>query len=225
MNLLQLGPLVRRFRLGMEREEISLEASVKTLSYASELVLFKTKCLLPGLPGRDASEEDALEEGRAQAAAAALSVMEPRELNRGYRILAGLISNAGMKFPRGGTPASGPTRTLVVEFDVLQLEEAMQSMDTRSRPAQKTLLLPKVSFVVHLRNFWREVRRLAGQGVALRFSRFLGKTKSEAILNFLAFLELIKRRQLFARQRGLFDDILFSTAEDKAAAEEEVEAL
>jgi chromatin segregation and condensation protein Rec8/ScpA/Scc1 (kleisin family) len=42
----------------------------------------------------------------------------------------------------------------------------------------------------------------------------------ESILNFLAFLELIKRRRLYARQRSLFGEIVFSTDKNRITQEE-----
>jgi chromatin segregation and condensation protein Rec8/ScpA/Scc1 (kleisin family) len=45
----------------------------------------------------------------------------------------------------------------------------------------------------------------------------------EAILNFLAFLELVRRRRLYARQRSLFGEILFSP-DRREIVDEEVES-
>jgi chromatin segregation and condensation protein Rec8/ScpA/Scc1 (kleisin family) len=124
-------------------------------------------------------------------------------------------------FPRGYAPAyEGGRRLEIVNLDPSDLKAAMLLVDTRNDGASRTYVVSRWSFVTHLRDFWREVRRLTSKGAILRFSRFLGQTRQEAIMNFLAFLELVKRRRLFARQKALFGDIEFSTTKEVVDQEE-----
>jgi chromatin segregation and condensation protein Rec8/ScpA/Scc1 (kleisin family) len=130
----------------------------------------------------------------------------------------------GRAFTRGHAPAFlGGRQLLVVNVDPGEVSDALSAMERRAGSANRVLMVPRLSFVTHLRDFWREVRRLTASGAILRFSRFLGKTRQEAILNFLAFLELIKRRRLYARQKELFGDIEFGAAHDTVSREDNTE--
>lgn len=62
MDILRLAPIVRRLREQVEAGAIPLEESVRDLSIASELVLFKVRWLLP-VPETegDVEEEETLE--------------------------------------------------------------------------------------------------------------------------------------------------------------------
>lgn len=215
LSVLQLSPLVRRFREKVEKDEMPLEESVKTLSQASELVLLKLRWLLPAtkLPAESPEEaEEIIPVGDELVAATAALVMEPSQLAAAVGAVESSMWYAARMFPKGHTPTFEGGRQLVVgDIDPLVLRRSLLVAQRRTGPSAKVLVVPRFNFVAHLRDFWREVRRLTARGAVLRFSRFLGKTKQEAILNFLAFLELIKRRRLYARQKELFGEIEFGT--------------
>ena len=217
MNVLQLSPLFRRFRQRVEAREIPLEESVKTLSYASELVVQKLRWLLPNTrPEREQAEEAEEIMGGAEdlVSATATAVMERWEVDAAARAVGEEMKGVARTFSRGYSPSyEDGRRLLVVNIDPTAVRDALITTQKRTSPTDRVLLVPRLSFVTHLRDFWREVRRLTASGAILRFSRFLGKTREEAILNFLAFLELIKRRRLYARQKEIFGDIEFSTTQ------------
>ncbi len=220
--MLQLFPLIRQFRAEVERGQVPLETSAKTLAYASELVAFKLKCLLPNAQDL-VTQEDAGEACVDEALATLVPVMEPWEIGLAVGWMSRAFVSSDKMRSRGATMIAGTPEAIVVRLDPAEIAAAMRLVAARSGPKKIALTVPKFSFVSHLRSFWSEVRRLAGQGVILRFSRFLGKSKSEAVLNFLAFLELVRRRRVFARQRGAFGDIVFSTAKEKVIEYEEVQ--
>ncbi|MGI6642740.1 MAG: hypothetical protein ACOX3V_01770 [Bacillota bacterium] len=221
--MLHLSSLIRRFRVEVESGQVPLETSAKTLSYASELVAFKLKCLLPS--ARDAALDDEVQEyGVDETATTLIPVMEPWELSQAVRWMTRAFSVSDKMLSRGATMLAGASpEAIVVSLDAAELVAAMGPMLARSRRSSVTLAVPRFSFLSHLRSFWSEIRRLTRQGVVLRFSRFLGKSKSEAVLNFLAFLELVRRRRVFARQIDSLGDIVFSTAKEKVIEYEEVQ--
>lgn len=214
LNILPLSPLFRRFRQKVESGEIPLEESVRTLAYASELVVLKLRWLLPAtrLPGEQEEEAEEIIPDGALIAATATPPMERWEVDAAARAIAESMRGASRMFARGHTPTyEGGRKLVVVSIDPEDLRKALIAAERRTGSAHRVLVVPRFNFVAHLRSFWQEVRRLTARGAVLRFSRFLGKTKQEAILNFLAFLELVKRRRLYARQKEVFGEIEFGT--------------
>jgi len=224
-NILQLAPLFKRFRLMVETGEIPLEDSVRTLAYASELVVLKLRWLLPNTRQEDeSSEEGALAGADELIGATASPVMEPWEVAAAVRAVEDRMKAFALMIPRGYAPSyEGGRRLEIVNIDPSGVRDAMLLVERRNDGASRTYVVSRWSFVTHLRDFWREVRRLTSKGAIIRFSRFLGKTRQEAILNFLAFLELVRRRRLFARQTALFGDIEFSTTRESVEREERVQ--
>lgn len=221
-SILQLGPLMRCFRQRVESQEteMKLEDSVRTLAYASELVLMKLRWLLPSAKMEEEPEDEALQDAAEMTVATAVTVMDLWEVAAAARAVEDRMKASARTFTRGYAPSHEYGRRLeIARIEPADLELAMRAVEARTGPKERTLVVPRWSFVTHLRDFWREVRRLSARGMVMRFSRFLGATKQEAILNFLAFLELIKRRRLFARQLTLFGDIEFSTSKDRVGEE------
>jgi chromatin segregation and condensation protein Rec8/ScpA/Scc1 (kleisin family) len=218
-GILKLAPLFRIFRGQVESSEISLETSAKTLASASNLVVMKIRWLLPSQTQEDPIEDEEPGDITGMVGATYVSVMEPWELSLAKSSLADLLGKGVRKYPRGATSLMGPPKTVVVTVDPRELREAMRMVIAKSEPVRRTLVIPKWNFVAHVRSFWSEIRRLSGKGVLLRFSRFLGGDKREAIQNFLAFLELIRRRRVFARQTGPFSEIVFGTDRESVSGE------
>lgn len=218
-GILKLAPLFRVFRGQVESSEISLEASAKTLAGASNLVVMKIRWLLPGQTREDVGDEEEPGDITGMVGATYVPAMEPWELSEAKEALADLFGKGTRKYPRGATSLMGPPKTVVVTVNPRDLREAMRMVIAKSEPVRRTLVIPKWNFVAHVRSFWSEIRRLSGKGVLLRFSRFLGGDKKEAIQNFLAFLELIRRRRVFARQTGPFSEIVFGTDRESVSGE------
>jgi chromatin segregation and condensation protein Rec8/ScpA/Scc1 (kleisin family) len=218
-GILKLAPLFRIFRGQVEASELPLEKSVKTLAVASNLVVTKIRWLLPSKTQENpAYEDEEPADITGMVGATYVPAMEPWELQASTEQVEALLGDSARRYPRGATSLMGAPTTIVTSIDLRELREAMRLVAAKSEPVRRTLVIPKWNFVAHLRSFWSEVRRLAGKGVLLSFSRFLGKDKKEAIQNFLAFLELIKRRRVFARQTGPFGEIVFGTDQDRVSA-------
>jgi len=211
-GILRLAPLFRIFRGQVEASEIPLETSVRTLAKASDLVVAKIRWLLPSQTQEAPDMEDeGMGDVSGEVGATYVPAMEPGELAKATDYMKMLLGDSARKYPRGATSLMSAPTTVITSIDARELRAAMRLVVAKSEPIRRTLVIPKWNFVAHLRSFWSEVRRLAGKGALLRFSRFLGRDKKEAIQNFLAFLELIKRRRLFARQTGPFGEIVFGT--------------
>lgn len=221
-GVLKLAPLVRQFRQKIESGELALEEAVRNLAWASELVALKLRWLLPGARQEEPLEEEVFEDEDGTAAATAIPTMEPWEVATVAKTVENLMKSFALMFPRGSVPPYETGRRLeIVAIERRDLTEAMLAVERRAGASKGAYVVSRWSFVSHLRSFWREVRRLTSRGAVIRFSRFLGRTKQEAILNFLAFLELVRRRRVFARQRSLFGDIELSTTKETVEREED----
>lgn len=224
-SVLQLAPLFRLFRQRVETREAALEESVRTLAYAADLVVLKLRWLIPGAkPQEEEASEEAPElfgSAGDETGATGSAAMDPLEVRAAVQAVEDRMRARALMFPAGRAPVfEGGRRLEITSIDPSQVRAAMLLMEKRNGGMGRTYVVSRWSFVTHLRDFWRDVRRLASTGVVLKFSRFLGGTRQEAILNFLAFLELVKRRRLFARQRVLFGDIEFSTTKGDVDGEE-----
>lgn len=213
-SALRLAPLLRHFRERVEKEELPLEESVRTLSGASELVLLKLRWLLPaGQDDESLAEEEPSYDVEEMMGATAVPVMEPGQVEAAREILDARMKAASLMFPRGRAPVfPGGRRLEIMDIRAEALRDAMAAITKRTESTSRTYVVSKWNFVSHMRDLWREIRRLSSRGAVILLSRLLGKTKEEAILSFLAFLELVKRRRLFARQPVLFGDIEVMTA-------------
>lgn len=222
MKILQLAPLFRKFREKVESNQVPLEESVRTLSYASELVVFKLQRLLPSAEPQFGQDEEPEGFYADEAASTYVPVMDSNELKRAALFVSKTFKISAEKYISGAI-VTADIPVLSAAIDPQKLAHAMRLMKAKSEPTHRILTIPKFSFVTHLRSFWSEVRRLAKRGAVLQFSRFMGKTKAEAVMSFLVFLELIKRRRVFARQKEAFGEIMFSTTADKLKQADEVQ--
>ncbi|HHW17961.1 MAG TPA: hypothetical protein GXX30_03545 [Firmicutes bacterium] len=219
MLFLKLAPLFRLFKARVEKKDISLDDSVKSLRDASFLVLTKSRLLLPAVAQEIAAttegpseEEIAGGSGIDEEQVVYLPLMERWEVEQAVAYLKERFEEAARKFPRGYVwVPEGVIGAEMASIDKQELLEAMTVLEKRAKPRERTLVLLRQSFISHLRWFWQEVRRLMTQNVILRFSHFVRGNPREAIMSFLVLMELVKRRKVFARQQELLGDIFFST--------------
>jgi chromatin segregation and condensation protein Rec8/ScpA/Scc1 (kleisin family) len=213
LEILRLTPLFRSLRHKIERSEIDLEESMRDLSYGSELVVLKLRWLLPeaGLKTEEEPDDDTLGKDETEGIFEDIPIMSLEEVSKATQFLAERFSISSRTFPRGYTVIPLVDAKSVVSIDVLELKKAMIDVKKRSLPVRKALLATKWNFMNHLRQFWREVRGLLSGNKVLSFSRFVRRGRREAIMSFLALLELVKRRRIMARQLSLFGEIEFTT--------------
>lgn len=182
--------------------EPDLDETGEFLRAAARLLLLKSAMLLPQLV-----EETEVEEG-------------PSPARYGP---SGVIPEAVAELAvRQGAESFPPLpRALLIErpvepFSALLLRRAWSQMESRRGPeAMPVSAPPFVRLEVALS---RLIRRLAG-GAAISFRSLLrGVNRNDAVVHFLALLELIRRRQASVSQTGLFEDIAIERAEREAAS-------
>lgn len=187
----------------MENSQVRPEELADFLVVASKLVYLKSKLLMPDF------EDEEMEEGmdlEAQLRQYQMFVAAAKELNEMW--------NAGYRsFPRplvvrkrreaGFVPPKGVDTTIMLEL--------MRRVIARIEPI---IRLPKasvqraVSIHEKIRDLYGRIRRHA----KVSFKQFIegAKHKQEAIVGFLALLELIKQRFVTVDQEGIFNDINIS---------------
>lgn len=218
-SVLKLFPLFKRLRQDIYKGELPLEDAVRQVACAADLVVAKLDFLLPALAKEESVTTDPGDEPIGEEYPGSDPVMEEPEVVIASANLRMLFEQSSCAFPPG-QPGEAVRDIELVTLDASGLRQAYLETCLRTNPARRTLVIPKRNFALYLKEFWRRIAQSAGQGAVLRFSRFLGRTKSEAILSFLSFLELVKRRRVFARQEALFEDIYFSTKRDPVEAGE-----
>ena len=214
-GILKLAPLFRIFRGQVEASELPLE-NVKTLAQASDLVVTKIRWLLPSQVKEDpALEDEELGDITGMVSATYVPAMEPWELHEATENLKALLGDAARRYPRGATSLMGAPTTIVTSVDPRELREAMRLVAAKSEPVRRNPRHPEVEFRRPSAQLLERGQASGGKACFSASLDFLGKDKKEAIQNFLAFLELIKRRRVFARQTGPFGEIVFGTDQDR----------
>ncbi|MBI4132590.1 MAG: segregation/condensation protein A [Candidatus Sungbacteria bacterium] len=185
----------------LEREDgADEEALAEFLVVASQLLLIKSRSLLPQFQARPEEEE---------------SIVELEERLREYQRLKGLaqelgrMSQGGQKSfsreaylgrPRVFSPPKGITASMLASAFRRVLETI---------PRVEKLVEEKIKRVISLEEKIRELQAFLQEKVERAFSEvvFGAKERVEVIVSFLALLELAKQKLVSVEQRGLFGDI------------------
>ncbi len=218
MRVLQLTPLCRRFREQVEEGRVPLDDSVSLLVDASFLVFAKAQWLLPQstVIADEGIEEEWIEQTDEFQETPPL--LDEPEFSAATGVVDGMLQRSRLLFGRGyTTPIDEVGHIETAAIEALELVEAMESLLAGMKPRERTVMVLRRNFSDHMKWFWKEVTRLASRYTVLRFSLFMSSQPQDSVLNFLVLLELVKRRRLFARQRDIFGDILFSTKRDTMA--------
>jgi len=202
-----IAHLTREYLKEIERlNEIHVDSASEFMAMAAMLLEIKSRTLLPPAAVAEEGEDEAmldprqglvqalLEYKRFKEAAAELGTMAERHAQRFARIAPELFAPEG-----GQDDATMPT-------DPLELLAAFQGMLEKlvSREGQE-IVNDEVPTEVRIEQI-REAVRTAGR---TRFSRLLSSrpTRGEMVGFFIALLELIRLREVRARQAAHFDDI------------------
>lgn len=176
-------------------KSMDMEIASEFIIMASELMLIKSKMLLP-------RQNEAEEDPREALAAALLEYKKAKEavpvLNKRFKQYSGRMVKDVMEL--------APERTILLGLDVSLLEEAFERILrhiklNQSSPAKT--FTPLISRrVVPVQEKIMDIISLISKcgEMSLREIIMTSKTKSEAIASFLALLELIKSRTVFLRQ-------------------------
>lgn len=177
------------------------------LVVAAKLMYMKSKLLIPSLNDPELEEGPDLE-------------TQLREYQRFVQAAKALndVWNAGRRcFPRAQTGFRRQDFGFVAPTGVTPdiLSHAMQRVIARIEPILK---LPQRSLarVVSIQDKIRDLCKRLRTHAKTTFRTFLkgAKDRTEAIVSFLALLELVKRHFVFADQAGLFDDIAIEANPD-----------
>lgn len=197
---------------------IELSALADYLVIAAKLILIKSRLLLP----QPESLAEAAEEDLGEALARQL-----REYKMFKQVAAFLREREqkGLRaFPRLAPPPKLQPREWKLEgASADDLTRALQrALKVRPSMPQGTLQVP-LSVSIDQRIY--SILDLTRQRTRVHFSKLLGeaRTRVEIIVTFLAVLEMIKRRQILARQDSLFGEIVLERRDETEPAPAEVE--
>jgi len=210
ITAISLGAVTDQYLEYVERlEEVEPSTLAEFLTVAAQLMLIKSRLLLPQPEPEDMPEE----EDPAEALARRLE-----EYRQFKQVAAGLRDREtkGLRaYKRGGPLPEFPTRPLLEGIAPADLAQTLQTLLSQ-RPK-----VASVNRVIRpLRVTVAEKIELLGKILAKRkrihFHQLLRRTstRQEVIATFLAMLEMIKRQHLVVRQEHLFGEIMIELAPD-----------
>jgi segregation and condensation protein A len=182
-------------------QERHLDEVVGFLVIAARLLQIKSEALLPRPPQRDVGEEDPGEE-------LARQLRLYRAFKRSAEFLHSREQLGLRSYVRLAPPPRVPPRFDLSTVTLADLTRAAAQVLSRSpEPPPLNLLVSAPTVTIR-----EQIRRIAdairAEGKAVFNHVIRGfKTKMEVVVAFLAMLELVKRRQVVARQFELFGEI------------------
>lgn len=182
-------------------QERNLEEVVGFLVVAARLLQIKSEALLPRPPQREMGEEDPGEE-------LARQLRLYRAFKRSAEFLHRRVQLGLRSYVRLAPPPRVPPRFDLSTVSLADLTRAAAQVLSRSpEPPPLNLLVsaPKVTIREQIRRIANAIRA-EGRAAFHRVVRGF-QTKMEVVVAFLAMLELVKRRQVDARQSELFGEI------------------
>ena len=188
--------------------QFDIEVASEFLVMAATLLLIKSRLMLPKPPQE---EEEAEEDPRQELVARILAYQQ-------YKKVSVVLDEWGERQSRhvARPPMALPVRRLPPEnLPVEALWNAFQSLMARRRELAipEGLVAPET---------YRVEEQMAKQGGTLPFAAvFPERTRAGLIAGFLALLELIRRKYIFAEQSTLFSSIVLRVRPLDSAWEEE----
>ncbi|MFH1078312.1 MAG: segregation/condensation protein A [Patescibacteria group bacterium] len=184
-----------------ENQDIPPEDLADFLMIAAKLMYMKSRLLIPSIQDPDLEEGPDLEtQLREYQRFVQAAKMMDGMWNAGRRSYARQISSIKRQETAGFMPPVGVTADAMFH--------AMKRVIARLEPL---LRLPQASLerVVTIHEKIRDLYRRISTHSKTSFHAFLkgAKTRTEAVVSFLALLELVKRRFVFVNQKNLFEDI------------------
>jgi len=178
------------------------------LVVAARLLLIKSKSLLPYLYPEEEQEIEEFKQqlrmyqeflkamGKVEAIMKKKKFMFAREFNR----------KAVLSLARGVSLFSPPKKLTNQEMAAV-----FQGLIKNLEPEQK-LEEEKLEHKVNIEDKILTIQKMLINRIKMSFNKLLNNTKSktEVIVSFLAMLELIKQRDIFVKQEGLFEEMVIS---------------
>lgn len=196
------------------QDHTALEVS-SFLVIAAKLIQIKSEALLPRPPLREIGEEDP-----AESLARQLRIYQ--RIKKSAQWLRNLEARGWHTYIRLAPPPVIDDQLDLGEVsikDLVKLLRALYRYEEDAVPLTSVVAIPKVTIKNKIRDLINTLRR----DNTLSYTRILPEnhTRVEAIILFLAILELIKQNYAIADQSSLFSDINIS-ATDKTYTEEEI---
>ena len=197
------------------QDSIDLRALADFVAVGAKLLFLKSRALLPRSP--DQIAEDELE---AEAIATDLTAQleEYRVFKSAASYLRDLEEAGHRSFTRIAPPPADWTPTGLEQVTMKKLLSALAKALSRlpATPEPERLQRPVLNIVERRQSLLAAVRRSG----SLPFTRLLAecKTRFEAIITFLAVLDLLKSEDLRAEQSASFGEIMLSTGDRSAEA-------
>ncbi len=188
-----------------DRERISLTHLADFLSIATKLVLIKSKALLPLLKF-DEEEESDIEELEKQLAA--LKAVKDVISEFGE-----LFENSNSQFARKGLWGMIPQFTPPPKISLEDMRNAFL-VSLNSIPQLDKLEEKVITDIVSLEKRITYIQNIVTIKVKVAFSEVIknADNPSEVIVSFLALLELVKQKIIFANQDEFFQEIELTSA-------------
>ena len=205
--------------LSTMQKQTQMSMAGEFLVMASSLLHLKSRLLLPRFPARAReSEEEALYFGSKEDLVRSLLAYRrfkliAEELQRRERLQQGIF----LRTPQGERVITvNMMQSSLFPHSPERLVNALKYLKKRNISNNEHLIrLPEeLSFRTVMRNILTALRR-AGKVLRYLDEFVCGKSKSELVVSFFAFLELARRGKLTLKQEKLFDRIRISFSFDK----------
>jgi segregation and condensation protein A len=182
-------------------EERKMDVAASFIVIASRLLQIKSEALLPRPPEREAGEEDPGE-----------ALARQLRLYKLFKEVSALLhkreEDGWRTFLRTAPPPKVPPRLDWSRLSLGALKKAAEvvlAVRPEPPPLGTMVAAPKVTIRDQIRKIVTSIRT-EGRAVFQRLMRDV-QTRIEVVVAFLAMLELVKRRQVIARQSDLFGEI------------------
>ena len=199
-------------------QRFNIEVASEFLVMAATLLLIKSRLMLPKPPKEE--NENAAEDPRQELVARILAYQQYKKASVALRELAERERLHAVRLPMTILVRRLPPENLSTEL----LWNAFHNM----LAVRQELTIPEV-IVAHEtyrveEQMTKLMKRLAEREGTLSFAAiFPAVRRSELIVDFLALLELIRRKYIAARQDALFDSIMIKVRETDSSESEDTE--
>ena len=171
------------------------------LVVAARLLQIKSEALLPRPPEREVGEEDPGD-------ALARQLIINRQFKQAAGSLAARLEAGLHSYARLAPPPRGEPHLDLGRLSLDDLRRTLQQVLASAR-AEPQLVDSVAAPRIHIRSKIALIFDALRRQGRMEFRELLRRSRSrlEVVVSFLAVLELIKQRQVLARQEALFDDI------------------
>jgi segregation and condensation protein A len=183
--------------------QIDPEATADFLVVASKLLYIKSKALLPYLYPEEDEEVEELEQ----------QLRMYKEFLEAMKVIEAMIGKKKFSFARefnrkvllNNINFFSPPKKILKE----DLAKTFQDLISVVRPREEKMEEEKLERKINIEDKILSIQQIVLEKIKISFSKMMEKaeSKTEIIVSFLAILELIKQKNIFADQDDLFGEI------------------